>query len=294
MSNDTDRESIVLAKVVLEVTFILGLVATSTLFLLNSWSLGAFLRKRYEKNQFTWRLLKDARHAWRFPLFVASLCGMIIFAADVAMIDIDWTGNQAGCSSMNVLLILLFIFLKQSLGLVLYHRAKIVHDCLQMGEQESRILTRTRTILFYTLIFGVAIGFYWSGPVAFPGVIVLPEGHCALYSFIPIVTVVFAVADAVLAGVLLFIFLYPLYQHRQRMKATLGVSVTKGITQKLEKIVRHNVVCSSVGLLSSVVALATQAGLNWIAVEDPSSNSDHLRVWVVYPGACDILIALLA
>lgn len=123
--------------------------------------------------------------------------------------------------------------------------------------------------------------------MAFTGVVYPAAGNCVFYVIYPVVPIIFAVMDAMLALGMLLIFLVPLYSHSK----TIGDSLTVS-NARMSILVRRNIILSSVALVSGFVGLVTLSILEWIANEDQTGNSAHLRIYASFAIAFDNFIGV--
>lgn len=94
------------------------------------------------------------------------------------------------------------------------------------------------------------------------------------YSIYPEVIVAFSVSDFFLAAGMFGIFVFPLWEH---VKAMTTVKSDERIASQLQRVIRKNLVWSSLALVSSFVCLNAEAVVMWIARTDQSAQSDYLR-----------------
>jgi len=120
-------------------------------------------------------------------------------------------------------------------------------------------------------------------------VVYAPAGNCVFYVIYPIVPIIFATLDAFLAMGMLIIFLIPLWAHSKGMLETKGT-----VKSQISNVIRRNIIFSSIALTSGFVGLVTLSILEWVANEDPSGNSDDLRIWASFTIAFDNFIGVAA
>ena len=118
-----------------------------------------------------------------------------------------------------------------------------------------------------------------------------PAGNCVFYVLYPIVPIIFATLDALLALGMLIIFLIPLWAHTKEMQESKGLD---GAKSRMHLVIRRNIIFSSIALTSAFVGLTTLSILEWVANEDPTGGSDNLRIWASFTIAFDNFIGVAA
>ena len=70
---------------------------------------------------------------WRLPMIMTTTFGLTMMIIGGLFEWVDWTLNPLGCEDyMAGFCTLFYVFMKQSMNLFMYDRAKIVHDALQL------------------------------------------------------------------------------------------------------------------------------------------------------------------
>ena len=224
------------------------------------------------------------KQRWRLSLFGAAFFAFIVLLFDGLLVWVNWIGREFSCASITHPHVLFYVLEKQCMNLFLYERAKIVHETLMY---DFKYLSWFRNLLWLTLVLGVPVCFYWATFVAFTGVVSM-EGDCVYYTIFPEVVIAFVVSDFFLASGMMAVFLLPLWVHSNQIRnLTRGVSsnvsyVENPINEKLDKVIRHNILCSSIALSSGLVSLTAFATTMWIAKLNGTSAADYLRVWGLF------------
>jgi hypothetical protein len=233
-----------------------------------------------------------ANTRWRVSLLLAATFAFCVFMLDGVLVWRNWIGNAAGCAAITIPHVLVYFFQKQSLYHFLYDRAKIVHESLRIEGTRLKYLKLFRLLLWFVIVLGLPICFYWTAFVAFTGE-VYSNGVCVFYVLWPIVTIIIAIADIFLELGMLAIFLVPLYAHKKVMDE--GKSANAAIAKhSIDKVVRRNIIFSSIAMASCGIGLCTLAGLEWVANNDGTAATEHLRIWASFAIAFDNMIGVTA
>lgn len=145
-------------------------------------------------------------------------------------------------------------------------------------------LQMIRWLLWLTVVLGVPVFFYWIAFVAFSGR-VSPEGTCIFYAIYPETIIAFSVSDFFLALGMFGIFAFPLWEHVKGMLETHAVE--SRVTNQLNRVIRRNLLFSSLALISTFVCLNTMAVVMWIARSDGSDETDYLREFGLFSISID-------
>jgi hypothetical protein len=135
-----------------------------------------------------------------------------------------------------------------------------------------------RWLLWLTLTVGMPICFYWTAFLAF-ATRPLPEGDCLFYAVFPVVPVIFAVADAILASGMLIIFLLPLWQHQDVIKATVANNAKYG-KSSFQRMINRNIRLSLLAIVSGLIGLSGLSAFNWAS--DGTSATEHFPTWGLF------------
>jgi hypothetical protein len=231
--------------------------------------------------------LKQAHARWRISLLAVSLFAFIVFLMDGALVWFNWTGNEVGCARITIPHVLFYFFQKQAMYSFLYDRAKIVHESLRISATHLKYLVLLRYLLWFVIVIGFPISFYWSAFLAFTGIV--SSGVCVFDALFPVVLIVIALADAVLEMGMLFIFLIPLWMHAKEMNSG-GISSRD---DGMKRMIRRNILVSSIALLSCMIGLITLCVLEWIAnTQGQGTTTDAIRIWASFAIAFDNMIGV--
>lgn len=266
-----------LEVLLLRISASIGAVCTGTILIL---SLISLWENRHEIS------LSQSVHHWRLPLLCSVIFSFTVFCLDGSTVWKQWNEGE-GCQYMSIFITLCYVLEKQFLNLFLYDRAKIVHVGLSMEPSKAKVLKFLRWALWLTLVVGIPVCFYWAAFVALAAK-VLPDGECLFYATMPIIPIVFAVADSFLAAGMLIIFLVPLWEHQEAFKNT---AMPSG-NNKFNVMIRRNVRFSLLAIVSGVCGLSMLALFNWLY--DGTSATQQFPTWGLFCISWDNLISTIA
>ena len=226
-----------------------------------------------------------------YYIFFCTFFAFLVFLLDGVTVWANWTVDPWGCHNIIPPHVFFYVLEKQSLYLFLYDRAKIVHDSLSLEESKAKRLHYFRIFLWYSIVLGFAISFYWLPFVITFGV-PLSTGQCAYHIVYPFVGIILAVADMFLALGMLAIFVFPLYQHSKEIER---LAVPKNrIKSQLDKVIRRNLVFSVIAIIGTFLSLTALCTLIWIAEVDNSPRTDNLRFWGLFCISLESVSSVLA
>jgi hypothetical protein len=272
------------ARLALLVNTSIGTTVTGILVLLGFLSL-IENRKKLE--------IVHAKNRWRISLFATALFSFVVFILDGTLVWISWTGHEEECRTITIPHLLFYLFEKQGMYLFLYDRAKIVHESLKIERTKLKYLKLIRTVLWLTLALGVPIGLFWSPFIAYTGV-VYPAGNCVFFVIWPVLIIVMIVLDVFLEAGMLLIFLIPLYSHSHVMNEIKSIKDDNlhHAENMVAKVIRRNIIYSSIALASCLIAATILATMEWIANGEGAENQAHLRIWASFSVCFDNLIGV--
>lgn len=271
------RQEVLAAAEALRVSTSIGALCTGTVLVL---SLISFYEHRNEVT------LTRAVHRWRIPLLGTVIFSFIVFCLDGSTVWRSWSEGE-GCNLFGIFITLCYVMEKQFLNLFLYDKAKVVHEALAMSATREKMLRMLRWALWLTLVAGVPICFYWAAFVALSAS-VSPEGECIYFAVFPVVPVLFAIADAVLATGMLAIFLVPLWEHQDGLSQS---AMGSGNTA-FKRMIQRNIRFSLLAISSGVLGLSLFAMFNWLA--DGTPQTEHFRIWGLFVISWDNLVSTLS
>jgi hypothetical protein len=140
---------------------------------------------------------------------------------------------------------------------------------------------------------GLPICFYWTPFLAFTGR-VYSSGICVFYVLWPIMCIILAIADAFLEMGMLTIFLIPLWAHKKVMERNNSMVNMEFAKNHIDKVIHKNIKYSSIAMFSCMCGLITLCILEWIANDDGTTQTEHLRVWASFAIAFDNFIGVTA
>jgi hypothetical protein len=263
----------------------IGVIFTGIVLLLSLYS---FVEHRKELE---WG---NPARRWRIWLLACVFCSFLVLVMDGTTTWHPWTGDELkSCSMLANAITIFYVFEKQAVNLFLYDRAKIVHMSITLGQKRDRLLMMLRWLLYLTLVLGVPLIFYWVPFVAFDGIIATAETKCVYYCRIPIIPIVFFIADTCLAAGMLLIFLAPLYQHKSDIERITDQGQKMNLnTKSLDRMILINIRLSTVALLSGMIGLLGVAIFNFLYDGTPATL--HLPIWGLFIISWDNMLTVLS
>ena len=74
-----------------------------------------------------------------------------------------------------------------------------------------------------------------------------------------------------------------------------GSQLQNEIAKKIDRVIRHNIIFSSLALTSALIGLTVFAACMWVALEDGTLRTDYLRIWGLFVvGGFDNVIGVSA
>jgi hypothetical protein len=222
---------------------------------------------------------------WRLPLACVSTFSLVSLGLDGAYEWKNWASDPDGCYVSSGFITLFFVFLKQSINLFLYDRAKIVHLALRLDDWR---LIGLRWAIWLTIIFGIHAFFAWSYFLNFYGV-VSSDGDCIYKTKYPEVIISFAASDAALNLGMLMLFFIPLYL--QAMRAPNANKLEAA--QTLQTLIRRNMILSLSLTSIDIISLSVMTFF-FYNTEGVQDGSDEYKIlWGNFAAVADQLVAVV-
>jgi hypothetical protein len=226
--------------------------------------------------QMPWKDLQKGANRWRIFLALATFT---YFSGNILVLTlstVDWLNNTDVCYYLPQFVSFLFVIMKQFAGLVLWIRAKIVHDGLRL---RSPFVKNLRILIFYSITVGITLGFGWSYWINYAGK-VIPENVCVYYSKFPEIIVTFGTMDAVFNIAMLLLFIIPLTTHTRGIA---GIVDEGRVSSKLQTIIRHNLGLSLFIAISDSLALTCMCViLTVVHGKYVAPDVEYLQIWAVF------------